>query len=129
MYSLFIYFMIFLFIKWWLDSSQFATKTKPIIVYATIGLLAYGLFVSCIDRKKISHLTANTGVFFAGIFITSAIHLIMHQLKKIRDQTPLFIGETSWTLKRITSISQGLGFFLAVLILTGQVDINWKNKV
>ena len=67
MYSLFIYFMIFLFIKWWLDSSQFATKTKPIIVFGTFGVLAYGLFVSCIDRKRISYPLAKTGVFFAGM--------------------------------------------------------------
>ena len=92
MYSLFIYFLIFLFIKWWLDSSQFAHKTKPIIWLGTLGLLAYGLFVACIDRKRINYPLAKIGVFFAGIFLTSAIYLIMHNLRKIRDQTPLFIG-------------------------------------
>ena len=92
MYSLFIYFLIFLFIKWWLDSSQFAFKTKHIVTCATIGLLAYGLFVACIDRKRINYSLAKTGVFFAGIFVSTAIVMIMRELKKIRNQTPLFIG-------------------------------------
>jgi len=92
MYSLFIYFMIFLFIKWWLDSSQFAERTRPITIMAILGLLAYGLFVSCIDRKRINYPLAKTGVFFAGIFISGAIYLIMRNLRQIRKQTPLFIG-------------------------------------
>lgn len=92
LYSLFIYFLLFLFIKWWLDSSQFATKTKPLITFSILGLLSYGLFVACIDRKRINYPLSQGGVFFASIFISLAINLTMHQLKKIREVNPLFIG-------------------------------------
>lgn len=129
MYSLFIYFLIFLFIKWWLDSSQFATMTKPITIMGTLGLLAYGLFVACIDRKRINFFLAKTGVCFAGIFISATIYLIMKQLKKIRESTPLFIGETSWTLKRVTATVQGIAMLIAVLIFSGQISIDYKNKI
>ena len=129
MYSLFIYFLIFMFIKWWIDSSQYATSTKPIVTFATIGLLSYGLFVSCIDRARINYPLAKSGVFFAGIFITAAIWHTMNQLRKIRNQTPMFIGETSFNLKKITSGIQGFGFILAFLIFTGQISIDYRNKV
>lgn len=89
---MFIYFMIFLFIKWWLDSSQYATSTKPIFFLSLIGLLAYALFVSCIDRKRINYPLAKIGVFVSSICISTAIYHIMHQIKKIRSFTPLFIG-------------------------------------
>jgi hypothetical protein len=92
LYSLFLYFMLFLFIKWWLDSSQFATSTKHIVVLSTIGLLGYALFVSCIDRARINYPLAKKGVFVASIGVSAAIYLIMIQIKKIRARTPLFIG-------------------------------------
>lgn len=92
MYSLFIYFLIFMFIKWWLDSSQFATKTKPITILAILGLLSYALFVACIDRARINYPLAKKGVVFSSLFISFAIYIIMGQLRKIRKQTPLFIG-------------------------------------
>ncbi len=129
MYSLFIYFLIFLFIKWWLDSSQFATMTRPITILGTLGLLAYGLFVACIDRKRINYPLAKKGVFFSSIFISITIFIIMNQLKKIRKQTPLFIGETSWNLKRVTATIQAFGMLVGALISTGQLSIDYENKV
>lgn len=129
MYSLFVYFLIFIFIKWWLDSSQFTTMTKPIPILATLGLLSYGLFVSCIDRKRINYPLAKTGVFFASVLISAAIYIIMGQLRKIRNSTPMFIGQTSFTLKKITSSIQALGMLLGLLIFTGQMSIDYKNHV
>lgn len=129
MYSLFIYFMIFLFIKWWLDSSQFAHGTKLIAVFGTLGPLFYGLFVACIDRKRINYPLAKAGVFFSSIFITAVIFIIMRQLNKIRNQTPTFITETSWNLKLIMTSLHFFGMSLAVLIFTGQLSIDHKNKV
>jgi hypothetical protein len=58
MYSLFITFLELLFIKWWLDSLPYANKTKTMVVAGTIGLAAYGLFVACIDRKRINFVVA-----------------------------------------------------------------------
>ena len=129
LYSLFLYFMLFLFIKWWLDSSQIAKQTKVIVVCSTVGLLAYGLFVACIDRKRINYPLAKKGVFYASIGISTAICLTMHQLNRIRKQTPLFIGQTSFNLKRITSLSQGIGMTIAILIAFGQVDVIYRNRV
>ena len=129
MYSLFIYFLIFLFIKWWLDSSQFATKTKPIVAFAILGLLSYGIFVACIDTKRINFPLAKKGAFFSGIFLSAAIYFIMSQLKKIRNQTPLFIGETSYNLKKIIGSIHGFGMICAILISAGQLSIDYRNKV
>jgi hypothetical protein len=84
LYSLFIYFMLFLFIKWWLDSSQFVHKTKSIFVLSTIGILAYALFVACIDRKRINYPLAKNAVFVASICISASIYLILFKIKKIR---------------------------------------------
>ena len=123
MYSLFLYFMLFLFIKWWLDSSQFATTTKPILIFSTIGLLGYALFVSCIDRARINYPLAKKGVFVASIGISAAIYLIMIQIKRIRERTPLFIGETSWNLKQITCFLQAFGILCGFLIYIGEIDI------
>jgi hypothetical protein len=92
MYSLFIYFLIVLFIKWWIDSSGAYSLTKPISIMGTLGLLSYGLFVACIDRKRINYPLAKKGAFFAGLLISLTIMLIMNQLKKIRQTNPMFIG-------------------------------------
>jgi hypothetical protein len=54
MYSLFIYFLELLFIKWWIDSLPVAKGTNKMVLFGTIGLAAYGLFVACIDRKRIN---------------------------------------------------------------------------
>lgn len=55
MYSLFILFLEFLFIKWWLDSSQKAVHTKKIWIVGTLSLIAYAFFVACPDRKVINY--------------------------------------------------------------------------
>lgn len=129
MYSLFVYFLIFIFIKWWLDSSQFVTMTKPITALTTFGLLSYGLFVSCIDRERINYPLAKTAVFFASVLISAAIYIIMGQLRRIRKFTPMFIGQTSFTLKKITSSVQAVGMLLGLLIFTGKMSIDYKSHV
>jgi hypothetical protein len=126
---MFIFFLEFLFIKWWLDSTQLAHHTKKMTVFGTLGLLSYGLFVACIDRKRINYPLAEKGVFFASIFISAAIYLIMHQITKIKAQTPLFIGETSYLLKQLTCTFQGIGMFFGVLVYLGEFDIEYRNYI
>lgn len=85
MYSLFIYFLEFLFIKWWIDSMPIAKHTKKMAVLGTIGLAAYGLFVACIDRKRINYQLAEAATFIASVCITIAISIIMSNLRKNRS--------------------------------------------
>jgi hypothetical protein len=92
LYSLFIYFLLFIFIKWWLDSSQYAKHTKLLVVMSTLGLLSYGLFVACIDRKRINYPLAASGVFWSSILVSGAIYLTLWNLKRIVKRTPTFIG-------------------------------------
>ena len=86
MYSLFIYFLELLFIKWWIDSLPIAKGTTKMVVIGTIGLAAYGLFVSCIDRKRINYQLAEAATSVASIGITVAIYIIMNNLRKNREQ-------------------------------------------
>lgn len=60
MYSLFITFLELLFIKWWIDSFPIYRNTKVMVLLGTIGLAGYGLFVACIDRKRINYALAST---------------------------------------------------------------------
>jgi hypothetical protein len=85
MYSLFITFLELLFIKWWIDSLPFAKYTTLMTVSGTIGLAAYGLFVSCIDRKRINYLLAENSVLVAALATSFAIFIIMSNLKKNRN--------------------------------------------
>jgi hypothetical protein len=55
MYSLFIYFLEFLFIKWLLDSLPLSKHTTLMAFLGTTGLATYGLFVCTIDRKRINY--------------------------------------------------------------------------
>jgi hypothetical protein len=55
MYSLFISFLELLFIKWWIDSFPVSRATTVMVLLGGVGLAAYGLFVSCIDRKRINY--------------------------------------------------------------------------
>lgn len=55
MYSLFITFLEILFIKWWIDSFPVSRATTVMALLGAIGLAAYGLFVSCIDRRRINY--------------------------------------------------------------------------
>lgn len=86
MYSLFIYFLELLFIKWWIDSMPVAKHTTKMVVFGTIGLAAYGLFVSCIDRKRINYVYVGYAVLTAAIGTSLAISIIMKNLTKNRSQ-------------------------------------------
>jgi len=55
MFSLFITFLELLFIKWWIDELPGKKSTTLMVVLGTIGLAGYGLFVSCIDTKRINY--------------------------------------------------------------------------
>lgn len=97
------------------------------VVLGTIGLAAYGLFVACIDRKRINFQLAETATFVASIGITLAIFIIMKNLRKNRDQGVALANERSWFLKKLFSYTYFGGFILGALIYGGYVDIS--NKV
>lgn len=119
MYSLFIYFLELLFIKWWIDSLPIAKGTTKMVVLGTIGLAAYGLFVACIDRKRINYQLAETATFIASVGITAAIFIIMKNLRKNRDQGVALANERSWFLKKLFSYLYFGGFGLGALIYAG----------
>jgi predicted Co/Zn/Cd cation transporter (cation efflux family) len=126
MYSLFIYFLELLFIKWWLDSLPLAKGTTKMVVLGTIGLAAYGLFVSCIDRKRINYQLAEAATSVASIGVTIAIYIIMNNLRKNRAQGIALANERSWFLKKLFSYIYFGGFVLGVLIYGGYADIHYK---
>lgn len=129
MYSLFIYFLELLFIKWWIDSLPVAKGTTKMVVLGTIGLAAYGLFVACIDRKRINYQLAETATFVASIGITIAIYIIMNNLRKNRDQGIELANERSWFLKKLFSYIYFAGVGLGALIYGGYADISYKVLV
>lgn len=127
MYSLFILFLLNLFIKWWLDSSQIAKHTKRSLLYSVICLASYALFVSTIDRKRINYNIAEWSVFIAAITNFFALRGIYNNMAAIREDNPYFIGYLSWTLKRLFIICFYTGMGIATLIYFGQIDIFYKN--
>ena len=127
MYSLFILFLLNLFIKWWLDSSQIAKHTKRSLLYSVICLASYALFVSTIDRKRINYNIAEWSVFIAAITNFFALRGIYKNMAAIREDNPYFIGYLSWTLKRLFIICFYTGMGIATLIYFGQIDIFYKN--
>lgn len=56
------------------------------VLLGTIGLAAYGLFVSCIDRKRINYSLASEAVTVASVTMTLCIFLIMRNLSLNRSQ-------------------------------------------
>lgn len=126
MYSLFIYFLEFLFIKWWIDNMPIAKHTTKMAVVGTIGLAAYGLFVACIDRKRINYQLAEFASFAAAICITYAIFTIMRNLSKNRAMGFTLADEKSWFYKKLFSFIYFSGFTLAALIYSGEVDVHYK---
>jgi len=56
------------------------------VILGTIGLISYGLFVACIDRKKINYMLANSCAVISAILISYAIYNIMKNLYKNREQ-------------------------------------------
>ena len=124
MYSLFIYFLELLFIKWWIDSLPVAKHTKRMVIFGTIGLISYGLFVACIDRKKINYMMANASATTSGFLISYAIYNIMNNLQKNRSQGYALANEDSWFYKKIFSTINLVGTATGGLILLGFLDIN-----
>lgn len=129
MYSLFILFLVNLFIKWWLDGSQVAKHTLRSFVASTIGLAAYALFVSTIDRKRINYNLAEWAVFVAAIGNFISVFGIYSNIKKIREDNPYFIGYVSWTLKKYFMTAYLVGMALGLMIYLGQLDIYYKGIV
>jgi hypothetical protein len=129
MYSLFITFLELLFIKWWLDSFPLAKNTSKMVLFGTIGLAAYGLFVSCIDRKRINYVLSEQAVFVAAIGTSLAIFIIMRNLKKNRENGIALANEQSWLYKKVFSWIHLVGISLGTLIYLGQIDITHKPLV
>ena len=127
LYSLFIFFLTILFAKWWIDSSPASGKhTRWIFIFGTIGLMGYGLFVSCIDRKRINYPLARGCANVANICLTITMYLIMHNLRKIRKEEPGFIKPKSWTLKQVFCGVHIIGFTAGLLMYLGYLDIEYK---
>lgn len=129
MYSLFITFLELLFIKWWIDSFPVYRHTKFMVLFGTIGLAGYGLFVACIDRKRINYALAADAVLVASLGITACIFLIMRNLSSNRAAGYALANERSWLLKKILSTSYGIAFISGVLIYAGQLSISYKPLV
>ena len=119
MYSLFIVFLELLFIKWWIDSFPIAKKTNYMVFFGAVGLAAYGLFVSCIDRKRINYGLSEKAVFVSSISMTISIALIMKNLVSNRTAGIALASDSSWFYKRLFSFIYGLSFLLGVLIYFG----------
>ena len=126
MYSLFILFLVNVFIKWWLDNSQVAKHTKKMVIMSTIALMAYALFVSTVDRKRIDFVLAERAVFVSCITNFFAISLVMSNLSAIRWNDPKFIKFFSWKMKKAISWVFYGGMIFGLLIYLGQVDIEYK---
>jgi hypothetical protein len=126
MYSLFIYFLEFLFIKWWIDSMPIAKNTTKMAVIGTTGLALYGLFVACIDRKRINYQLAEFASFGAAVCITYSIFTILRNLSKNRAMGYALADERSWALKKIFGFFYFSGFALGSLIYAGEVDVHYK---
>lgn len=126
MYSLFIYFLELLFIKWWIDSLPYAKHTKKAAIIGTIGLAAYGLFVSCIDRKRINYEIVEAASYIAAVCITTCIYMIMKNLGKNRELGVELANERSWFWKKVFTYTYFSGITLGVLIVSGYLDVHHK---
>ena len=129
MYSLFILFLLSFFIKWWLDSSQKAEHTKKALITGLISLAAYGLFVSTIDRKRINYQLAEWAVFVASVTNFIAISIIHKNIRAIREVDPHFISEKSYRLKSLFYNAFAGLMLSGLMIYTGLLDIDYKNKI
>jgi uncharacterized membrane protein YidH (DUF202 family) len=119
MYSLFITFLELLFIKWWIDSFPIARRTTLMVVSGTIGLAGYGLFVACIDRKRINYQLSSLGVTIAAIGIMVCVYIIMNNLTLNRKNGFALANERSWLLKRVFSFLYTFGFVFGLLVYSG----------
>jgi hypothetical protein len=99
------------------------------VFMGTIGLAGYGLFVACIDRKRINYTLAADTVLVASIGITACIFLIMKNLSFNRAAGYALANEKSWLYKKLFSSSYGVAFIMGVLIYSGILDIGYKPLV
>ena len=129
MYSLFITFLELLFIKWWIDSFPIYKHTNFMVFFGAIGLAGYGLFVSCIDRKRINYVLASQGVTVSAVSMAISIFLIMKNLTANRAQGIALASESSWLYKRLFSLIYGIAFVSGVLMYSGYLDVNYKPIV
>ena len=129
MYSLFITFLELLFIKWWIDSFPIYSHTNKMVFAGAVGLAAYGLFVSCIDRKRINYGLASDAVAVSSIGMAISIFLIMKNLSANRSQGVALASESSWFYKRLFSILYGAAFVSGVLMYSGYLSIDYKPIV
>ena len=129
MYSLFITFLELLFIKWWIDSFPVYKHTNLMVFFGALGLAGYGLFVSCIDRKRINYVLASDAVTVAACGMAISIILIMVNLSANRSRGIGLASEQSWFYKRLFSILYLSAFLGGLLMYTGYLDINYKPLV
>lgn len=129
MYSLFITFLELLFIKWWIDSFPFSKYTNFMVFFGAVGLAAYGLFVSCIDRKRINYKLAADAVTVSAVAMSIAISIIMFNLTSNRSRGIALASEKSWFLKRLFAGIFGISILCGFLMYTGELDIFYKNWV
>jgi len=94
------------------------------VILGTVGLISYGLFVACIDRKKINYMLANASAVISGLLISYSIYIIMKNLQKNREQGFMLSNESSWFYKKLFSTINFAGALVGALILLGFLDIN-----
>lgn len=119
MYSLFITFLELLFIKWWINSFPFSKYTNFMVFFGAVGLAAYGLFVSCIDRKRINYKLAADAVTGSAVTMSISISIIMFNLTSNRSRGVALANEKSWFLKRLFSFIFGVSILCGLLMYTG----------
>ena len=129
MYSLFITFLELLFIKWWIDSFPVYKHTNFMVFFGAVGLAAYGLFVSCIDRKRINYVLASDAVTVSACSMAISILIIMVNLTSNRSRGIALASEQSWFYKRLFSLAYGAAFIAGVLMYTGYLSISYKPIV
>lgn len=99
------------------------------VFFGAVGLAAYGLFVSCIDRKRINYVLAADSASVSSVCMAISIFLIMNNLSSNRAQGLGLANEQSWLYKRIFSLIYFVAFIGGVLIYTGFIDVEYKNWV
>ena len=99
------------------------------VFFGALGLAGYGLFVSCIDRKRINYVLASDAVTVAACGMAISIILIMVNLSANRSRGIGLASEQSWFYKRLFSILYLSAFLGGLLMYTGYLDINYKPLV
>ena len=95
----------------------------------TLSLAGYGLFVSCLDRKRVDYVLAGKGVLVAAVGSTVAIAIIMANLSANRSRGLALRSEASWLRKRVFATAHWAGIGLGVLLYLGLFDIQHKPLI